>query len=110
MRHRRPSLKACSNGGLEATVSAFALMGFGPLSGSLAHEGTNPHLSFASPRVFPSGFSPMTATSCAGATLYRGVVAGFSGRPNVLTRSSGETERVYRPHMHEYLGGRRHPG
>ena len=62
MRHRRPSVKACSNGDLKATVSARALIGFGLLSRSFAHDGTNPHFNQASPRVLPSGLSPTTAT------------------------------------------------
>ena len=61
-RHRRPSLKACSKGGVKATDSARALIGFGPVSGSFAHDGTNPHFNQASPRVLPSGLSPTTAT------------------------------------------------
>src|SRR5262245_45281115 len=73
------SRKAWSKGAFSEMVPALALMGFGPESGSLAQYGMNPHLSLARPRVFPSGFRPMTATNWVGATLYRG---WSSGRPN----------------------------
>src|SRR5262249_11814046 len=53
-----------------ATVSNFALTGFGPLSLS-TQWGTKPDWNRPSPRR-PSGFDPTTGTSWDGATLNRG--------------------------------------
>lgn len=61
---------------MPAGAPARALIGLGPAAGSAAHRGTSPHLGNANPRRVPSAFGPTTATTCPGATLYRGFRGG----------------------------------
>src|SRR4051812_3925127 len=83
--------------GSPPTVSARALIGPGLPSGD--QYGTRPHFSNASPGRVRSGLGATTATSCDGATLYRGVRAGGWSRPKWFTSSAESAARIMRPHM-----------